>query len=201
MHRVLRFLATPTGTPQMRLVLTQQCCLGSGSRSSGPIREVMTARGIRVRYASSCELCGTAVAVGERAWWDATTKTVRCQACSSGDATSTIEQGCDPEGSAALDLGVAGGSARSEYERRRQRREDAVHARHPRLGRLIVAATVDDAQIGGVGGASSACARCAALCAPPTRCGERSVRAFCAHLVSASRQFWRAAFAHLPCAK
>jgi hypothetical protein len=37
-----------------------------------------------------------------------------------------------------IDLGTPGGSARREYERRRQRREAATRDRHPRLGRLLL---------------------------------------------------------------
>jgi hypothetical protein len=54
---------------------------------------------------------------------------IRCQRCGDG---STEDQ---PPAAAA----AAGASARAEYERRRRRDEQAVLARHPRLGKLLVA--------------------------------------------------------------
>jgi DNA-directed RNA polymerase subunit RPC12/RpoP len=100
----------------------------------------MAVRLIRLRYRGTCAECGTPFAPGHQAWWDSETKQVRCQACgtrSAGTADGSVES------FKALDVGVAGASARAEYERRKQRREDAIRSRHPRLGRLVLAVTDD----------------------------------------------------------
>lgn len=51
--------------------------------------------------------------------------------------------GTAPDHEQSLVLGQAGASARREHDRRRQKREDRVRARHPRLGGLILALTDD----------------------------------------------------------
>jgi hypothetical protein len=109
-----------------------------------PIVNVMATRLIRLRYAGSCARCRAALAVGERAWWDASDKTVVCDECGTHDAAMIVESTPGESArAAALDVGVAGGSARAEYERRNQRREAAVRARHPHLGNLILNAMAE----------------------------------------------------------
>lgn len=102
--------------------------------------DVMGARLIRLRYDGTCAGCGAAVTAGERGWWNSEAKKVRCQMCGP-DASASVEPATEQQASAAIDTGVAGASARAEYERRKSRREETVRARHPRLGRLILAVT------------------------------------------------------------
>lgn len=86
-------------------------------------------RQMRLRYAGTCRVCGAALPAGTDAVYDRDTRIVRCVQC---EVTT-----------ASVDVGVAGGSARREYERRKQNREDRIRASHPRLGGLILALSDD----------------------------------------------------------
>lgn len=80
---------------------------------------------MRLRYAGTCRLCGQAVAAGAEAIYERGTKTVRCLDC--------VPIATAPE------PGTAGGSARREFERRRDNREQRIRTNHPKLGGLILA--------------------------------------------------------------
>ena len=82
-------------------------------------------RRMRLRYAGSCRLCGEALPAGREAVYERETKTVRCVEC--------------PQLPAKPEPDVAGGSARREYERRKNAREERIRAHHPKLGGLILA--------------------------------------------------------------
>ncbi|MET0782079.1 MAG: nuclease-related domain-containing protein [Lacisediminihabitans sp.] len=84
---------------------------------------------MRLRYAGTCLLCGRALAAGADAIYERATKTVRCVQCST-EKTEPV-------------AGIAGGSARREYERRRDSREQRIRANHPKLGGLILALSDD----------------------------------------------------------
>jgi len=84
---------------------------------------------MRLRYAGTCRLCAAPLAAGADAIYERDSRTVRCADC--------------PTASVVLDAGVAGGSARREHERRRNRREERIRARHPKLGGLILALSED----------------------------------------------------------
>ncbi|WP_375482442.1 nuclease-related domain-containing protein [uncultured Jatrophihabitans sp.] len=91
--------------------------------------------------------CGQTLAAGERAAWDKSRRVVLCLSCAAGALPlSATEQ---PEVAvlepAPIDLGVAGGSARAEFERRHQKREDRVREAHPKIGGLLLA-LFDDPQ-------------------------------------------------------
>lgn len=81
---------------------------------------------MRLRYASSCRLCGETLPAGRDAVYERATRTVRCVNC-----PSAAESVAD----------VAGGSARREYERRKSARETRIRSNHPKLGGLILALT------------------------------------------------------------
>lgn len=67
-----------------------------------------------------------------------------CEACGRDDVAVVVEVTSGQQARAgALDVGVAGASAGAEYERRRQRRADAVRARHPQLGKVILTTTAE----------------------------------------------------------
>lgn len=88
---------------------------------------------MKLRYAGTCRLCGRALEAGADAIYERASKTVRCVACEADEP--------------ALDLGssAAGASARREFERRKDAREQRVRAAHPKLGGLILA-LADDPQ-------------------------------------------------------
>jgi hypothetical protein len=84
-----------------------------------------TDKRMRLRFAGTCRLCDEPLPAGSDAVYDRATKTVRCVQC--------------PNPSAEPDADVAGASARREYERRKQGREQRIRADHPKLGGLILA--------------------------------------------------------------
>ena len=101
----------------------------------------MPARLLPLRYAGSCASCGTGLSVGTSAWWDSKTKSIRCQKCASGTDSHSAAGGLYIKAIATPEAGVAGASARAEYERRGDRREERLLRDHPRLGRLMLALT------------------------------------------------------------
>jgi hypothetical protein len=82
-----------------------------------------------LRYAGVCRLCETPLAAGADAVYERALKTVRCVEC-----TTEIP---------APEVGTAGASARREYERRRDNREQRIRESHPKLGGLILALSDD----------------------------------------------------------
>ncbi|GAA5196538.1 hypothetical protein GCM10025773_04820 [Microbacterium jejuense] len=67
---------------------------------------------MRLRYAGTCRLCTRQISAGEEAVYERRSKTVRCVDC------AVEVTGVDP--------GEAGASARREYERRRDNREQRI---------------------------------------------------------------------------
>lgn len=119
-----------------------------------------TVKRMKLRYAGSCSDCGTGVPAGVVADCHRATKTVSCLACSS--SPRSVELAPHPAGPNAKDdaqpngpatttavafepphAGTGGGSARREYERRKDNRETRIRTKHPRLGGLILAVTDD----------------------------------------------------------
>jgi hypothetical protein len=134
-----------------------------GLRDGGRCDAVKT---MALRRPDTCIACGAALPAGVRAVWDAQSRTVHCVGCSGeprpwnpldADVASKQSTAVQSAPSAGLSrartptvapdaasyesafLGAPGGSAQREYERRLQRREHRVRARHPRLGGLILA--------------------------------------------------------------
>jgi hypothetical protein len=86
----------------------------------------------RVRYDGACSRCGVALHAGEVAVYERASRTIRCVSC----PTAPV-----PE-SSAIDVGVAGRSARQEHERRAAKREVAVRERWgDRIGGVVLALT------------------------------------------------------------
>jgi Nuclease-related domain len=83
------------------------------------------------------------MAIGEHGWWHPDTKRVWCPACGPRRTGAAVDHAGSQEGRAEPEVGVAGGSALAEYHRRRTRRQDAILAQHPLLGKLILAATAE----------------------------------------------------------
>jgi len=90
----------------------------------------------RVKYDGACSRCGIALRAGEVAVYEGPTNSIRCVEC----PTPAQEPAATPEPD--VDAGVAGGSARREYERRKANRETRVKDRFGRrLGGVVLAVT------------------------------------------------------------
>lgn len=102
---------------------------------------------MRLRYAGSCSTCGAALAKGERAEWDRSTRKVTCVPCRAAQAAE--EEPSSNEGEAAgdavgtapelpsFDAGEAGASAAREFERRHDRRQRQITDRWGRLAPVV----------------------------------------------------------------
>jgi len=73
----------------------------------------------RVKYDGTCARCGVTLVRGTPAVWDRASRTIRCIEC-------PAEQ---PPAELAIEAGVAGHSARAEYERRAANRDAAITER------------------------------------------------------------------------
>jgi hypothetical protein len=73
----------------------------------------------RVKYDGTCARCGVALVRGTPAVWDRASRTIRCIEC------PTEQPRADP----AIEAGVAGRSARAEFERRAAKRDAAITER------------------------------------------------------------------------
>jgi hypothetical protein len=73
-------------------------------------------------------------APGATGWWNSDTKTLRCVVCgpASDDQREAVTSGPTSN---------AGASAQRKYERLKAKREDMTLARHPRVGRVLLAVT------------------------------------------------------------
>jgi hypothetical protein len=113
-------------------------------------------RVISLRYPSACTVCDAELARRTRAWWYSETKKIVCLECGPETASANSRGGRDgikseqdpaaestTNGGAATEPlksdGDAGASARREGERRRVKRERETLARHPRVGKLMLA--------------------------------------------------------------
>jgi hypothetical protein len=99
---------------------------------------------MKLRYAGTCRVCGVGIAGGTLAVYERSSKSVRCLS-HDGESVeapepirSSIESVPEP-----IEAGTAGASARREFERRRQIREDRIRSHHPKIGGLILALTDD----------------------------------------------------------
>ena len=92
----------------------------------------MAARSLILRKDDLCAACGTHVAAGMRATWDATARSVTCSRCVERTPR-------DLSGLEILARGAAGASAAREYDRRKTNRETRIRSEHPRLGGVILA--------------------------------------------------------------
>ncbi len=138
-------------------------CTVSSPEEGAPTAVPPATKKMRLRYAGRCRSCGTDLPPGTPAFYQRDSRTVTCLACAApatdlvlvGDAapaappvapqeaTSTVplpEPEPEPEPEAP---GVAGASARREFERRRANREQRIRSKHPHLGGLILAVSDD----------------------------------------------------------
>ena len=85
---------------------------------------------MRLRYAGACRLCGVSLPAGTVAIYESETKTVRCVEC----ATEPHELGRPDDESVSPDFGLAGSSARREYERRKAKDEEKTGEEMGKVG-------------------------------------------------------------------
>jgi hypothetical protein len=91
-------------------------------------------RRLRLRYPGTCVRCGTPLTAGTDALYDPIQKSAQCLSCPTEGSFDSV----------TFDPGVAGASARQEYERRVGRREARVKGRFGgRLGGVILALSDD----------------------------------------------------------
>ena len=96
---------------------------------------------MQLRYAGVCRLCGIDLPVKEEAIYERSTKTVRCVECPV-DAILTdaaVNVGPVDDDVTSNEGGVAGSSARREYERRKAKDEERLRQRWGKLGGIAVA--------------------------------------------------------------
>ena len=99
---------------------------------------------MKLRYAGVCRLCGTDLPVHADAVYEPSTKTVRCVDCPSAAEVAGVvpKIGTEPtavEPTPEPDTGVAGSSARREYERRKAKDEERLRQKWGKLGGIAVA--------------------------------------------------------------
>ena len=122
---------------------------------------------LALRYAGTCARCATALPSRTKAWWFTDTKKIVCTACSPVGVIPDLPAGSneasvvappdddDPTTASSLRsadsvenivdavplmaVGEAGASARREGLRRANKRERETLARHPRVGKLLLA--------------------------------------------------------------
>jgi len=100
----------------------------------GPVELDPAEKRMRLRYPGTCRVCGLELPARAEAIYDRSTKTVRCVA---HEARATDE----PPVVDLIEHGTAGASARREFQRRKDSREERIRANHPRLGGFILAVT------------------------------------------------------------
>lgn len=95
---------------------------------------------MKLRYAGVCRLCGTDLPARADAIYERITRTVRCVECLTSGVVE-VEQACGPVSAefSDPDAGVAGSSARREYERRKAKDEERLRHKWGKLGGIAVA--------------------------------------------------------------
>ena len=83
---------------------------------------------LALRREDACRECGTSLAVGTRARYRRSDRTVACLECVAPAPSAPTP-----------DPGIPGASARAEHERRRANRERRTREAHPRIGGLMLA--------------------------------------------------------------
>lgn len=96
---------------------------------------------MKLRYVGTCRLCGTNLPAKTEAVYERATKTIRCVACQHEMAAPVepAESAPTPGPSTTAEPGVAGLSARREYERRKAKDEERLRAKWGRIGGIAVA--------------------------------------------------------------
>lgn len=95
----------------------------------------MASRMLKLRRPDVCVVCGSALAAGSRAGWDAAARTVTCGTCLERAVAPAVAHVALAE----IDRGQPGASIAREYERRKRNREARTLEAHPRIGGLLLA--------------------------------------------------------------
>lgn len=110
----------------------------------------MSRRVIPLKRSDRCVICAVDLPAGTTAEWDSAARTVTCQACLAGPAgpAAAVAPPADlppPVEPPPIDVGVAGASARKEYDRRHAKRERQIEEKWGtgRLGRIAKALSDD----------------------------------------------------------
>lgn len=104
---------------------------------------------MRLRYAGRCAACELHLSAGSPAKYDPDTKHVYCVEHDPDDEAaaaaedSAADEHPEPQPETVIEAGDPGASARREHDRRRQRREETIRTKHPKVGGLILALTDD----------------------------------------------------------
>ncbi|PKI89938.1 NERD domain protein [Actinomycetales bacterium SN12] len=166
---------------------------------------------MRLRFDGVCHLCGTVLPAGTQAVYERAARRVRCVSCRPAATPAPAEAA--PAWSAPfeqirtaseralepveIDEGTAGASARREYERRRDSREQRNRSNHPKLGGLILALSDEPASTRswerGAIGEEKLAARLETLPAPARALHDRRIpgtRANIDHIAVANSGVW-----------
>lgn len=93
---------------------------------------------MKLRYAGVCRICGMDLPAGADATYERSAKTVRCIECRAGADVVEAQSPMVVE-SLEASSGVAGSSARREYERRKAKDEERLRHKWGKLGGIAVA--------------------------------------------------------------
>ena len=94
---------------------------------------------MRLRYAGTCRVCGASLPARAEAIYEPKTKTVTCLECSDGAVGPAPDPEAPSDESSPVESGVAGSSARREYERRKAKDEERLRRKWGRIGGIAVA--------------------------------------------------------------
>jgi Nuclease-related domain len=110
------------------------------SRTAG---DASAGRRMTLRYAGTCRLCGTHLPAHTEAIYERATRTVRCVTCTVITEPAVNQESwpgpAGPPPQEVTDSGIAGSSARREYERRKAKDEQRLRDRWGRFGGLALA--------------------------------------------------------------
>lgn len=101
------------------------------------------AKVMRLRYSGICATCGAALAESQMAEWNPSTRKLRCVPCQreqtgeEGPCVIGDQPAGSPHDEASLDTGEAGASARREFQRRHNKRQQQIAARWGRLTPVV----------------------------------------------------------------
>lgn len=112
---------------------------GEGACPSNADPSHHSVKRMKLRYAGACRLCGTELPAGTDAIYERSTKTVHCVECPTAASVEPIEVEAPPVVAVPEDAGVAGSSARREYERRKAKDEERLRQKWGKLGGIAVA--------------------------------------------------------------
>ena len=97
---------------------------------------------MKLRYAGICRQCGADLPARIDAVYERSTKTVRCVECPTDTAVVKVEAEAERtpvDQALETDAGVAGSSARREYDRRKAKDEERLRQKWGKLGGIAVA--------------------------------------------------------------